>query len=196
MRHACNLVVVLMVATVAVTARGQEPAAAEAPVGQAALAQMMAKMAAPGKPHEHLQEMVGKYKTKATWTIPGVEGAAPEEGTAEFQSILGGRYVTQEFHGKMMGEPMEGFGIMGYDNAAKKFVGVWVDNMSTAMMLTEGTLDEKSGVMHETGIANSPVGPMHYKMTTKPTKNGFVFSLAQVEETIETPLGRIEYIKQ
>ena len=196
MRHGCNLVVVLMIAAMAVTARGQEPPAAEAPVDQAALAQMMAKMAMPGKPHEHLQEMVGKYKTKCTWMIPGTESEMTEDGTAEFKSILGGRYVTQEFHGKMMGEPMEGFGIMGYDNAAKKFVGVWLDNMSTAMLLTEGTLDEESGVMNETGVCNSPLGPMHYKMTTKPTKNGFIFSLAQVEGTMETPLGRIEYVKQ
>lgn len=166
-------------------------------IDPAALAQMMAKMATPGEPHEHLQSMVGKYKTQSKWYFPGLpEPTMADEGTAEFKSILGGRYVTQEFHSQINGEPMEGFGILGFDNAIDKFVGVWVDNMSTTILETEGKLDEKSGVLKETGTCNSPLGKMHYRMTTTPTKNGFVFVLNQVEGNKETPLGQIEYIKQ
>jgi len=162
----------------------------------AAMQEMMAKLGAPGKPHKHLQEMVGKYKTISTWIVPGQPEESVDEGTAEFKSILGGRFVTQEFDSTYAGQPMKGFGILGYDNAEEKFVGIWIDNMSTHILHTEGKLDEKTGVMTEKGTCSSPVGPMNFKMTTVPTEDGFVFTLLQVTGDSETEMGKIKYVKQ
>ena len=177
--------------------------AAESPAEGAirGMEEMMAKLATPGEPHKHLQQMAGTYKTIATWTIPGVsQTAAPGEttdaGTARFYPILGGRFMVQEFKSKYSGVPMEGFGVMGYDNAQKKFIGVWMDTMGTGMLHTEGTLDEGTGIVTETGTMQTPAGEMKFKMTTKPTEQGFVFTLAQDLGETEQPLGRIEYIKQ
>ncbi|MHC2069598.1 DUF1579 family protein [Bremerella sp. T1] len=174
----------------------EEPAAKPDTFDPAMLEEMMAKLGAPGEPHMHLQEMVGKYKTVSTWIVPGKEQESVDDGTAEFKSILGGRFVTQEFKSTYNGETMEGFGILGYDNAKQKFVGIWLDNMSTHILRTEGTLDEKTGVMTETGVCSSPVGEMNFKMVTKPTDKGFVFTLGQVADGSVVPMGKIEYIKQ
>ncbi|QDU77629.1 hypothetical protein Pan97_47010 [Bremerella volcania] len=162
----------------------------------AAMAELMAKLGAPGKPHEHLQAMVGKYKTISNWIVPGENEESVDEGTAEFKSILGGRFVTQQFKSTYNGEPMEGFGILGYDNAEQKFVGIWIDNMSTHILHTEGKLDDKTGVMTETGTCSSPIGTMNFKMTTVPTDDGFVFTLSQVTGDTETEMGKIKYVKQ
>ncbi len=179
------------------SAVSEEPAApSTGSLDTAAMEEMMAKLGAPGEPHEHLQKMVGKYKTISNWIVPGKEEESVDEGTAEFKSILGGRFVTQHFKSTYNGQPMDGFGLLGYDNAAEKFVGIWVDNMSTHILHTEGQLDEKTGVLTEKGTCSSPIGTMNFKMTTVPTEDGFVFTLFQVTGDTATEMGKIKYVKQ
>ena len=38
-----------------------------------------------------------------------------------------------------MGMPFTGVGYTGYDNIKKKYIGSWMDNMSTSMMISTGT---------------------------------------------------------
>jgi len=37
--------------------------------------------------------------------------------------------------------PFHGLGITGFDNAEKKYVGIWCDDMGTGIMMTKGTSD-------------------------------------------------------
>jgi hypothetical protein len=46
-----------------------------------------------------------------------------------------------------MGKPFSGQGVTGYDNTKKKFVGTWIDSMSTGIMRSEGTTDASGKVM-------------------------------------------------
>lgn len=178
-------------------AMADEPAKPDAgSLDTAAIEAMMAKLGAPGKPHEHLQAMVGKYKTVSNWVVPGKNEESVDEGTAEFKSILGGRFVTQEFTSSYAGQPMHGFGILGFDNAEQKFVGIWIDDMSTHILHTVGQLDEKTGIMTEKGSCSSPIGTMNFQMTTVPTPDGFEFTLSQITGDAVTEMGKIKYVKQ
>jgi hypothetical protein len=47
-----------------------------------------------------------------------------------------------------MGMPFRGIGFTGYDNIKQKYVGSWMDNMSTSMMVSTGTGDA-SGKSYE-----------------------------------------------
>ena len=38
-----------------------------------------------------------------------------------------------------MGMPFTGMGFTGYDNIKKKYVGTWMDTMTTSMMISSGT---------------------------------------------------------
>jgi hypothetical protein len=78
--------------------------------------------------------------------------AKPEEskGTAVRKSIMNGRvyklYVTGKNEipgpdGKKKEMRFIGHGIDGYDNVKKKFVGTWIDNMGTGVMMSEGDYD-------------------------------------------------------
>jgi hypothetical protein len=67
--------------------------------------------------------------------------------------IMGDRYVQADHDGKMqmpgpdgkmMDAEFKGMEIAGYDNAKKKFVSSWVDNMGTGIMQSEGTYDPAS----------------------------------------------------
>jgi len=54
-------------------------------------------------------------------------------------TILGGRFLMQNCRGTMFGQPYEGLGITGYDRFKKKFVGLWLDSLSTAILAMSGT---------------------------------------------------------
>ena len=99
------------------------------------------KMAAVGENHKLLEYMLGDWTTVAKmWMQPGVP---PTEslGTCSSRSTMGGRYIVSGHQGMMMGKSFEGVATTGYDNTTGKFVGTWMDNMSTGIMLTTGSYD-------------------------------------------------------
>ncbi len=66
---------------------------------------------------------------------------------------MNGRYVAMDVTGKMQmpGEDgkmkdvqFKGMSVEGYDNAKKKFVSSWIDNMGTGIQFSEGTYDPAS----------------------------------------------------
>lgn len=103
--------------------------------------------ATPSKFNALLCQDAGTWSGKClNWMTPD---AAPIETECTFvnTAIMGGRYLKQEMNGEMPGAgAMEGFAIIGYDNAAKQFQSTWIDNMGTGMMNGTGQLssDEKT----------------------------------------------------
>ena len=125
------------------------------PGGQPTEAQMMAmmmEMAKPGDNHKILAEGVGswKYHTKY-WVNPDPKVPPMEsDGKSVTKAMMGGRYFQSTHTGKMqMPGPdgkmtkmeFQGMATEGFDNAKKKFVSSWVDNMGTGIMHSEGTYD-------------------------------------------------------
>ena len=53
--------------------------------------------------------------------------------------------------GKMKDMTFKGMGIEGYDNVKKKFIGTWVDNMGTGIMMSEGAYDPATKAFTYTG---------------------------------------------
>jgi hypothetical protein len=90
------------------------------------------------------------------WMKPG-DPPMTSEGEAEVTPILGGRYVHTEMHGMMMGQPYEGIGTDGYDNALGEFVSTWVDNMGTGVMDMHGKIDADHKVISYEGKMVDPV---------------------------------------
>lgn len=126
---------------------GDEPKA-EADAAQAEMMKQWQKMATPGKPHEALKPLTGKWNTVTKMWMAGPSGPATEsKGSAEYKWILGGRYLQETFDGKLMGMPYSGIGLLGYDNYKKKYTSCWVDSASTAMLKSEGLLDRTGKVL-------------------------------------------------
>jgi hypothetical protein len=117
----------------------------------------MMKLAQPGEHHKILGSLVGKWKTTGkTWMEPG-QPAVEMSGTMEASWILGGRYL-QEIHlGNFMGQPFEGRGLDGYDNATHEYFDSWVDNMGTGVMLFHGSCDDPCKVLTETAEGPDPM---------------------------------------
>ena len=133
------------------TSPGGSPATAGAP--DAEMQQMMAQMMEMGKTgenHKLLAGMAGNWTyTLKMWMDPN---GKPQEskGTATRKAVMDGRYFLAEHtgkfqmpgpDGKMKDMDFKGMAIEGYDNAKKKFVSSWIDNMSTMIMNSEGDYD-------------------------------------------------------
>ena len=121
----------------------------------------------PGVEHKKLEPFVGTFDVKVTsWMAPGAP-PAESSGTAEDRWVLGGRYVQEMFDGQFMGQPFSGIGYTGYDNIKKAFVSTWMDNMSTAIMMTKGSME--GNTMTSSGTTDDPMSGKSQQMTNKVT---------------------------
>jgi hypothetical protein len=116
----------------------------------------MQKYGMPGKEHEYLKKYAGDWNVEMkSWEKPGAEPMV-SKGTMKGEVIFDGRYLLLHFDSTMMGMPFKGLQLMGYDLFQKKYVTVWVDNMSTAFAPTTGTTDAAGKVFTETGVWPDP----------------------------------------
>jgi hypothetical protein len=111
--------------------------------------------ATPGDMHKLMSSWDGTWDATVTSYYPG---KAPEvsKSTTVNTTIMDGRYQRSVHKGTMMGAPFNGESIMGYDNARKKFISTWVDNMGTGVMLMEGTWDAGSKKLNLSGQCVDP----------------------------------------
>jgi hypothetical protein len=125
------------------------------------MAQMM-EMSKLNENHKLLADLAGTWTYTVTMWMNPDPNAKPEtsKGTAVRKSIMDGRYFVLDVSGKMQmpgpdGKPKDmtfkGMGIEGYDNVKKKFVGTWIDNMGTGIMMAEGTYDPATKTFTYTG---------------------------------------------
>ena len=115
----------------------------------------MMEMAKLNENHKLLASLDGTWNYTVKMWMNGDPSSKPQtsKGTAVRKSIMGGRFVMMDVKGKMempsadgkmQSMEFKGHGMEGYDNVKKKFVGTWMDNMGTGIMMSEGTYDEAS----------------------------------------------------
>jgi hypothetical protein len=110
----------------------------------AAGAQEAPPMPKPGPEHEILNKDVGTWDATVEMLMPP---GPPSKGTEVNTLGPGGLWLISDFKSEMMGAPFQGHGVSGWDPAKKKYVGTWVDSMSTGVFTIEGTYDAASRSM-------------------------------------------------
>jgi hypothetical protein len=113
----------------------------------------MPPMPAAGPEHEVLKTDVGTWEATVEAFMPGVAQPMVSKGT-ETNTLVGGLWLVTDFKSEMMGQPFQGHGVSGWDPNKKKYVGTWVDTMSTGLGLSESTYDAASKTM--TGTFEGP----------------------------------------
>ena len=113
--------------------------------------EQMMDLGKPGENHKLLAEMAGSWTYTMKMMMDPTTGKPSEsKGSATRKAIFDGRYFAFDVSGKFQmpgkdGKPVDmdfkGMAIEGYDNGKKKFISSWIDNMSTMMMVSEGTYD-------------------------------------------------------
>ena len=91
-----------------------------------------------------------------------------DTGTATRTMMLDGRVLVEEVNSSMMGTPFTGHAMTGYDNVSGKYWSTWNDNMSTGVMVSEGTCDAQRACSFA-GSWNDPIkkGPVTARMTSR-----------------------------
>ena len=110
----------------------------------------------PGPEHKMMASMNGTWSGEVTMYMEA--GAPPQVSKATMvnKMIMGGRYQQSNYSGNMMGMPFEGMSLMAYDNAKKKILSTWVDNMGTGIMSMEGTWDSTTHTITMSGKGIDP----------------------------------------
>ena len=176
---------------------GDKPAAAK-PALDAESKKMMeeyAKLAAPGPQHAELMKGVGKWKTTTkSWMVPGEPLVT--EGTSVCTSVLGGRFLREEFKGTFGDGPFEGFGLTGYDNQKQEYIGTWMDSMGTGILHTHGKMDEATKALTMLAEYDDPLTgqKMAMRMVTRTVNaDTHVFEMYGMQDGKEVKQMEITY---
>jgi len=110
----------------------------------------------PGDTHKMLAKSDGDWNADMTMWMAANTAPTKTTGTCTNRMILGGRYQESKYGATMNGMPFEGISTIAYDNALKKFIGTWIDNMGTGIMVMEGSWDKASNSLTTKGKTLDP----------------------------------------
>jgi len=157
---ALSLLIIGSLAAFAQTAQTAQPATPQQPA-QPDMEKMMAeylKLGAPGPQHEKIATLAGEWTaTSKMWMGPDAQAMETPPGTHTGEMILGGRFLKFTEKGDMMGFPMEGLGIMGYDNFKGRYQMIWMDNTSSALYTAAGSADSTGNTITLAGKVDDPM---------------------------------------
>ena len=131
-----------------------------------AMMQKMMELAIPGPAHQEFAARAGTwnqhYKMRMSPDAPWTEF----EGTCETKVVLDGRYLLEEVKFDMMGMPMQGMFILGFDNMSQEYIAWWADSMSTWWVTSRGKKDA-SGAIDLKGTMVDIAGTRPFRMVIR-----------------------------
>ncbi len=125
----------------------------------------VAQDAAPEPTDEHklLAREAGTWEGEMKMYMSGPDAEPTTVPVVEKNTMMDtGMWLISEFEAG----PFKGHGVFGFDPDQKKYIGSWVDNMSTSMGIMKGTHDSKTD---ETTYLSTAKNPATGKMA--PTKS-------------------------
>ncbi len=96
-------------------------------------------------------------------------GADPEVSNGVETNLLatGGRWLINDFKGRLNDQAFQGHGMLGYDPARKKFVRAWVDTTQSTLWTAIGTYDLATRTLTMWMETPDPSGqPLRFRTTT------------------------------
>ena len=117
---------------------------------------LLKRLAAPGEHHDRLAPLAGKWKLEVKWRAAPDDKWTASQGTAEYDWILGRRFLQELFQYDMGGESLQWRGVYGYDNYQKHYTAVWVDNMGTNTEFATSQFDAQTKAFTFLGEQDDP----------------------------------------
>lgn len=128
-----------------------------------AMIQKMMELATPGEPHKELAKMAGNWELDFKMRMSPDSDWIDAKGTSEIKPLLGGRYVMETVKFSMMGMPVEGINILGYDNNKQEYTSLWADTWSTWWQSTRGK-ETADGTIEMKGTMVDVAGERPFRM--------------------------------
>jgi hypothetical protein len=139
------------------------PAAQPSAEQLAAMMERAKRYTQPGEHHKLLERLVGEWNTETRLFLGG-QATPAEKGTAQTGWLMEGRWLKTTSKGTMLGQPFEGFSVMGYDNFKMSYVVTSLTSMDTAMIRQEGDMDPGGKVLLAYGTLDEYTTGEHDKM--------------------------------
>lgn len=137
------------------------------------------KYSNPAAEHKALNDFAGKWKFTMTFWMENNGKAEKSTGTSNSKWVLGGRFLQQDVKSTTNGQKFEGLGFTGYDLLKKEYQTVWMDSMTTSMMLGAGTQEGNTLTTKGTmscGMTENPNRPYRTELV-KISKNEHTFTM-------------------
>lgn len=166
-KHALSITALALLCSAPLAAQEAAAPPAMTPEMQAMM-EAYHKAGTPGVEHKQLAATAGTYDlTVKSWHAPNTPPTT-DTGTATRKMILGDRVMVEEVSSQVMGQPYSGQGLHGFENTTGKYWSTWNDNMSTGLMVSEGSCDAAMTCAY-TGSHVDPVSkkPQSTRMTTR-----------------------------
>lgn len=137
---------------------GDNAAKPAAQMDPAAMQKAWIDFATPGTEHQWIAKSAGTWTcdSVAQWMDPKTP-ATYNKATSVEKPFANGLYMEGEYTSSMMGQPMMGKSIFGYDKMKKKYVMSWVDNLGSGIVRMEGDYDAATKTLHLKGKQSDPV---------------------------------------
>lgn len=164
-------------------------------VCSALFAEEQPQFAKPGPEHAELKKIEGTWDA----VMKMAEVPQPMPAVATYKMDCDGMWLASDFKMDVPGFKYTGKGLDGYDQHKKKFVGIWVDSMSSAPMLMEGTHDAATKTTTLTGEGPGQDGkPQKFKTVTKMADDDHMhFEMFMIDDGgKETSAFTIEYTRR
>lgn len=140
----------------------------------------------PAQEHEWLMQLAGDWEADLETTMEPGKPAEKSKGTERVHKV-GGFWVVADYAGTHMGTPFTGVFTLGYDPAGKKYVGTWIDSMSSHLWIFKGTLDAAGKILTLESKGPCPSAPgkmVKFKdMMELKTKDHRVFTSTMQDES-------------
>lgn len=87
-------------------------------------------------------------------------------GTSKISVVLGGRFILEENNDTVMGRPVQGMRMFGYNNATKQYEMISMYTLSTAITKLTGTSEDGGKTVDYVGASDEPKGkvPLHARV--------------------------------
>lgn len=130
-------------------------------------------MPKPGPEHDVLKALEGN------WESTMKAGGQEFKGKVTYKMDLGGLWLAGTMESEMFGTKFTGKSLETYNPAKKKYVSLWVDSMSAAPVIMEGTYDKEKHAMTMVGEGPGMDGkPTKYRSVSRiPDKNNLEMTM-------------------
>lgn len=108
--------------------------------------------------HEALKALEGTWDAEIHMDMGPGKPEQVSKGVESVKAVCGGLWIQVDFRSESGGMPMEGHGLFGYDTAARKHVGTWVDGMVSSMSVSTGRCDGQCKRLVSTFRGSDPSG--------------------------------------
>jgi len=143
------------------------------------------------KEHKLLAREEGVWDAEVTTTPPGATEPMKSKAV-ETNTLLGGRWLLSDVQMEFGGLPFKGHAQYGWDAKKGKFVGTWLDIMSTKIDTLEGTYDEATDTLT---FESEMVDPRTGKMFTSRYVHKFLKDGGRVLTELLKLDGSKDYVK-